>query len=497
MPQQKPKQLAKSNRRRRRNQRRKAVKQGRSVARGVVTTANRTKTAPPGMDRKLFQLLLNTLTLPHDTKPMRYPIPGFSRKTAVTKLCQEVTLNMFPSAVTPTQQPFLLCQSPTYPVWTTRFIPAGTLINEYQFIVPTLRPTDLYLKNITYGTQSSPGLGVYSPATENSITPYLIYVPNGTRIDVTVSGYGGTITGSLTLTFGLLPRLGIITGRLPITVPCTAGAGTNYIICTAGYNCWMTLEDLVYELSGNITAGGSIVISLSVPVAVYALMPAFPTIELTGRAGLLTEARVTSSSLLITNTTTAMYKGGTFDGTIVDFGTDNVFNPLTLPNTIQSRSSDLRYMGAGEKGAYGYSLSCERSQFMTNYLCQDNPGITPNTSYTPTVVPLVRLEDFQFCTAFLYSSSAISDTTYNAQNFQLFYDEHFESITTTQLFPLSTAPVWHTLDLQNKLYTAIADRVPVCENPGHWDKLKHIASSALSYLDSACSIAGMVASLAL
>lgn len=493
-PKQSPSQPKKKPRRSRRKTRA-AVERARARSRVVVV--NRSRQTPAGMDQKLFQTLLDTLTLPHDTKPMRYPIPGVARKTAILKLCSELAVSLFPDAIGDLhQQAFLLTQSPTAPVWTNRTFPFGTIFSFYQYTVPANAARILGLTQVGYGTPYSPSVGWYEPLTSSTMCKYLHYVPAGMTMTFAATGWG-SVTGNLLVSYYPMIRLSTAPPvPMSMVIPLTAGSGSNFV--TLMFTSWILISE-VSLTAGTWTAGAMLDITVSVSTnPVTALVPAFPTLELAGRQELLHECRVTSNSLLVTNTTPNMFRGGAMDGTIIDFGSTNIFDMSTLPSVIQSRNASLRYVGPGENGAYAYSLPSDRSQFMTNYICTDNPIIQSGTPYTPPCATLFRLEDFQFPTAILYSCTATANTIeYNGQNFQIFYDEHFEAVSTGQLFPLGVAPLWHTLDLQNKLYTAIADRVPVCENPGHWSKLKNIASKALSYMDNACAVAGMISSLAI
>lgn len=454
--------------------------------------------AAVGVNTKQFQALMNTLTLPHDTPAVRYPIAGFAKKTASKKLYAEFNYQM--NLGDTTYWPVLLTRSPVHPVWTLVDYPVGALIHQWDcyIVVDGLYP-QLAISSLKLGVGFTyPGLlDSFQPA---ACLRQLIYVPANATLRVQI-GSASSSGHSAKLHFEGVRSLGGAKANFiyDMTIALSGGGGIDEITMTTGV--WLKLDRFVTADS----SGGSIptVIGTQVILTVmnantdkiYCLCPTFQPISQAAISTLMSETRITASSLLLTNVTPKLYRGGRIDAAAVDYEQDNVFDLAGFADMVLSRHNDLRYMGPGEKGLYMYSLPTEKTQQLSNYF----PPMTLEIDSTGTIVPpyalVVPLEDFQLPTAGLFAMASEGATT---QTFACYYDQHLEAVTTDQVWDIATAEPWLTPDLYQKMLTALANLPPACENPGHWDKLKSFVKKAFLFAKpELASLVGRMATLAL
>lgn len=469
-----------------------AAKKSLAVQRKRVTSAT-------GVTTQQFQALMNSLTLPHDTAPVRYPIAGFVKKTAAKKLYAE--FNFMASPQGPLYWPILLARSPVHPVWVTQQVGAQQLIHQWVMLVQQdgLIPT-LEVSQVKFGVYySMPGvLDTFHP---NAACRYLIYVPAGAVFRVQV-GNANADAHEMKIHLVGLTSLGGGSSEyaFDMTVPLSSSSGSLEVTTTI--SSWVKVDRLATADSNgaaiNTTYGTELVISVNAQPteALYPLLPAFPPIAQQATVTLMGETRLTASSLLMTNTTPNLFKGGRVDAAYLDYEQMNVFDAPTLPSAMLTRQADLRYMGKAELGMYMYTSPTEKSQALVSYYCPDAIGIDPEGQSIPPAVLICRLEDFQLPTAGLYQQTSVS--TPEGQQFSCFYDEHLEAVTTEQVWDTETAPQWLTPDLYQKMLTALANLPPACENPGHWSKLKKFVKSAFLFAKpEISSVVGRMAALAL
>lgn len=457
-----------------------------------------------GVSSKAFQLLMNTLTLPHETPPVRYPIAGFSKRTAAKKLYAE--FNYLAQASSNDYWPVILARSPVHPVWTVGPVGSGELIHEWVLqVVQDGNIPSFVSTQMKFGSAyAMPGVGPASFC-PSAAYPYLIYVPYGAEIQLNV-GNGNTAGHEVKVHLAGLTTLsgGKPAYMIDAVIPISNGGGTHTVVANQG--AWFKLDRFsTADANGLVvttTFSTEFVIHVKAPDVganiFTALLPAFPPIAQKATVTLMGETRITASSLLMTNTTTVLMKGGRMDAAYLDYEQNNVFNSPSLPEDILSRHSDLRYFGPGDKGLYMFTTPCEKAQALTSYLCPDNIEVDTSGPSVPPGILLCALEDFQLPTAGLYQEVLVSTGASVGQQFSCFYDQHLEAVTGEQVWDVATAEPWLTPDIYQKMLVALSNLRPGCENPGHWDKLKNFVKSAFVFAKpEIASIAGRLAGMLL
>lgn len=471
-----------------------------ALTRGAKKALSRTRrrvVSQVGVNTKQFQMLMNTLTLPHDTAPVRYPLIGAAKRTVTKKLyaeysliCQETDYSTWP---------MILARSPVHPVWIMQQALNAQLMHQYALQVQA-DGTDpkMTMYQAKFGNNGVMP-GILDTFHASACCRYLVYVPAGAIVKTQV-GNCNSAGHEVKLTFACLRSLSgsIKETSLSVTIPLSSGGGIYD--STQTFGTWLKLDRFVTaDNQGNAintTFGSELVITIESGVPTHYLLPAFKPIAQLATTTLMGETRINASSLLVTNVTPNLLRGGRVDAAYVDYEQSNVFDTNSLSDNLLTRQEDLRYMGPGEKGLYMFTMPSDKSQQLTSYFLNDNIQVDDTGPWVPPGVLAVLLEDFQFPTAALYQFAGLGGN--DNQTFACFYDQHLEAVSTEQVWDPETADPWLTPDLYQKMLTALANLPPACENPGHWDKLKNFVKKAFLFArPEIASLAGRMAGMLL
>lgn len=401
------------------------------------------------------------ITLPHETKPIRFPVAGQSRKTALLKLRGEGTATMTIGGAN--QAYVMLIPSPIHPVWTNARFTATTGLHN---VIYQLNGPRFYAVGWT-----SLGQWAVAPGFVGSETnpEYLTYIPPSTGGTSTISGLGWAGVTSLEVTFETGRTLGdeSLLPVGPITV--TGGA---WSVVAGGFGASWTRPSSYRVLAGTLTGTAmSLTITAQAPANTDILLPAFAALEVSTLNAVNLETRVNACSLLMTNTTPEVSRCGVIDASTLEYRRTNIFDTSAVYSQVTSRNADLRYNGPGEKGMYCYALPTPESESFDDYTTILSNFTASGVTYEGSIVPSFRLDDAARASVAVYTGSqalsVVNGTV--AQTFVLLYDEHREFVTTSQIYPLGNSVMM--LQTYQTAVTAASSIVPFTENPLHWSLL--------------------------
>lgn len=412
---------------------------------------------------------MRAITMPRENYPVRFPV-GEQMKSAVFKLYQEGELNHRVYGGDSVEVTLgMICPSPTYPLWMFR-VPKQT-----HFSKTTYKPENAVAPQgsapaqfnnwwvLSYdGGPDAPGLGFYDGNEGDTGPGYWTYVPAGATVEWSMADGGATQAGQIHLGWEFKTsvestRYFNSTGSMVAGVVSTTSVSPTNV----DVGGWMLLKDLNC-VSGNVGQNTTLTLTVRLSTDKRYLMPvgSEPISTLSLRS-IRKQCRVTASSLLLTNTSAALQRGGTIHGArISTIQRTRFWNVAEWTDMVGTAHADKKFKGSGELGLYTYTQPTEASLTYSNY-------VPENTGRSSTHQHLFRFQDMHHVNVFYYSGSATTtgSTTTATQSFSWQYDEHLEGITNDQAFILGVCksdPVeWQ------KAQAAAANIVPFTENPTH------------------------------
>lgn len=428
-----------------------------SKARNTVSMAIRSRVKS---ESAIANQLCTAITLPHECRPVRFPVQGVCRKTALLKLRGESSVSAFGGGAG--RAFVMLCPSPIHPVWCTQRLAAGTTFQSLTWTCPG--------PNVQFASYVGNSSYSVAPGTLNELATGTVacYIPTGSAGAFNLSGWGSVT--SMVVTFQYTTVLGELNLYTTGAIALAAGSASIAIPAVLIGGSW-ALPVSYGILAGTFStanANNMVLIPQSAAATTDYLLPAFAPLELATLGTINVEARVNACSLLMSNTTPQVQRCGVIDAATLEYRRINVFDTTGLYTNITSRNPELRYNGQGEKGCYAYAYPTEYAQSFSDYT------LTGGVPY-----PLFRLEDAFMPSIIVFTGSDALTSTPGAagQTFVLLYDEHREFVTSSQVWTLGTA----TYDLQDyqMAVTAASSVPPFTENPLHWGMLANLVYKGL------------------
>ncbi len=411
------------------------------------------------------------ITLPRETFPMRMPTPGEQMKTAVFKLYSEGYMEHAPFTADASQNTcFMLCPSPVHPVWMTKTPSTAAYLTvnwdaENSTTSSAQTTFSSFLTTIISKSNDCPYEALVPAGNTGS---NLVYIPSGASGTVAVAGG----TGTATVTFELA-RWQCNEGYTDLYVASFAlsgGAGSASVTSSLTEGGWYQLR----TVNGSAAfASASTVFSLVVTVSTSAryFLPAWTNpISKDSLSSVRNCCRVTANSLLLSNSSAAVQRGGVIYAARIKTGVDgtdtqNPWHTPVYPTIVGACQRDNRYKGSGELGLYTYSVPNTGSMQYGDYYMQ-------TTGYH-----YFSLADTVYMNIGYYTGSATTVQTsgVSSQEFSFQYDEHLEGVTNDQIFTLGVTNLDYSA-YQRTLAKA-ANILPFTENPLHLATLAKIARS--------------------
>lgn len=425
------------------------------------------KALPPG---------LAALALPREHPPVRYPVFGQALKTAVFNLYADTVFNHRVTGA-PTDlhgSNWLICPSPIHPVWgyfepaekkvahiDWRLATTGSLVNIAQIEAQDLRVSSIVRVDARY-----PALAPLSEDHTRHTTGHarngMFYIPEGCLMEVEVSDLANPTVHTMTLEFGLNHLTDVSTAQVVATIQ---GGKSDKVEVTPSQPGWAYLKEM-RSIEGDFAQSTTFAVRVTISaretdvggklVRHKMLLPLFPILERETLKSARESARVTAASLLITNTSTSMFKGGAFLGGRILSSINNPFTVSEYSAVISNRAGSERYSGEGQLGLYSFTTPSKGSMTFSDY------------SLTNLGEPSFQLDDLEVCNIVNYAvnkTGTMTGDTGILQEFLCVMDYHMESRLTSQVFPLRLP----TMKLQQyeDFLSAAASVVPFTENPLH------------------------------
>lgn len=416
------------------------------------------------------------LTLPRETRPLRFPHQGDVQQTAVFKLFNEGILEHNPQTSDNfLVSGFLLCPSPVYPVWTTQLSTLSQVWATASW-APVIDNNSATLNGFTEFTLSSYTIpGHPKPAIVNTIgssgvATKLIYCPRGCSAALSITGATSSSTALVALKYNFVRtatdesevytrNMTLASGTASVVITpevASAGGGWFQLISAMGNAAWAT-------------SGMRITITVTLDANERYLLPApgFPMSQ-AALQSIRSRARVTASSLLLTNTSAMVQRGGILLGGRMRSADNTIWTPSTWVTTLEKLPRQLRYRGPGEKGLYTYTVPCELTMQFQDYV----PSIVAGQPSDP----IFNLGDIEYVNIGVYMGSQttnVSGSALSSQEFSFQYDEHLEGISNEQIYSLGVPAV--SLEAYQKALNAAVKVTPFTENPMHMAEFGKIA----------------------
>lgn len=426
-----------------------------------LTTRARNMLTSRGTDE-----VMRSITLPRETRALRFPQAGDVQKTAVFRLYDEGYLEHPTTGSFATS--FFLCPSPIHPLWLLRNHVGGTL--QSVLSSSTWAPlsnsaystqTDLDEIQLTSysGTADAPLPGLPRTYGSNKFRGCSIYTPANSTVTFAFATAGAA--GNVIISYRLWTNADDNTGY-NISIPVTLNTGGTASL-TLPRGGWL---DIVSWKAATATFTATMVLIITVTLAANQryLLPSRPyPLSSTELLAVRTSCRVTANSLLLTNTSAEAQQGGTLFGARINAlapNTNNVWDVSSIPTFISATNRVNKWRGEGKLGLYTYTVPSVSSHKFDNYT--EVEGTSPSsTSY------FFCLADMDFVNVGYYvgSTTTITNTGTSSQQFTWQYDEHLEGISDSPVYTLGVPSM--SLDTYQKALTAASARTPFTENPRH------------------------------
>lgn len=394
-----------------------------------------------GSDAAVLGSLAKVITLPSETKPIRFPTAQLdTNKTAVWHLMSTKQLN-YGSTSYP-NQPLMLSHSPICPVWGSYNKNTSNYYGKWSLVDATSATGDLANSVFLSEFKDSDSVKCYPIQTADNAC--WVYFPEGALIRPTVTGLSGS--GTCAVIYEYMEKIGDTTvGRSPITV--TSGGGTGTDITSTGL--WLTVRSI--ELT-TCTWTQSGTIAFALPAATYqGFWPVMNGPALSDLTGPLQNMRVNAASLLAHNASAPLYRNGSVSAGKLLWDSVNIWSPAAAIAKINEENESLRFFENAETGAYTYLVPSKDSLLYSDYIGVSDLGY-------PYVQDAGDYKDVNYMSFNVESSTS-------PFLLALRYDVHLESITNSQLYHLGVPMIPY--DEFAAVVAAAATLVPFTENPLH------------------------------
>lgn len=392
----------------------------------------------------LAQQMARAITMPSYSRPLRYPtVDQGTQKTAIWGLQGNYLLDY--TGVSSANQTVLLTHSPVHPVWGWT---SGLASRTYNFAGSNVAGQGGVIPDVALiGFTDNNVIQCYPGRYQDDPNLY-VYIPVGTPFQVQATGWSGA--GTITVGVSKMARDPSDPFDTKVAVTITAGSGVSTQPAT-GEGAWYAITSL--NLSGGVTALAGSTMDLVIPANQTGMWPIMANPGLQTLSTTMDQIRMNAASLLLMNTSAALYKNGGVVAGRVQWGTTNVFTPSVLNAKLASINTSLKYTGSAKDGAYTYIVPDKASLEYSDY----------TTLPAGVNIPYVYdLGDFEHVNAVCFNVA--TDVT---QRFtmQLRLDIHLEAITDSPVYNLDVASLsvndfWAVL-------TSASSLVPFTENPTH------------------------------
>lgn len=438
----------------------------------------RSRLAIPGPNVPAMKVMSRVITLPGETRALRFPyISAGLERTALSALREVQTLNWTDHSQD--NQLMMLSYSPVCPIWT------------YQ-TMKDIRYRYMLSNSFTAsGDTIVPGSGDILTDAENYVPwmahpetqVWFAYIPSGHGFSIQVAdflsgagpstcevelifiGHGGHITAPvqeiITLTDNVVANGG------SVIHPITATKYDNYN--------WIGISAVRFTGTAkvsNLTNGQPRVTFLIPPTT--ALHPAvmIPDAKL---LPFLRQARVNAASLLVSNTSPDYYKNGSVVGGLIKANETDPFMIADVKQALESLNRASRYDGPAKDGIYTYlPPSNANALTFTDYAIPGLKKFKADGSAEEQCAVL-HYGDFERVNYVRFMSDPKNTLT-----FKMRYDVHIEFVTQSQLFQVMGSK--EDQMIFQKIMQASADLTPFTENPLHAAEFAAIAKALFNRL---------------
>lgn len=422
-------------------------------------------------------LIAKAVALPRDSRPIRLPLQStIGTRTAITNFLYAGGTVARNAELGPVEDEiashtWVLTRSPVAPLWET-----VSITTSVDTALWTLEIRPAYVENNVsgfvvdnYTVLASLANHVPPVASVPFMNVPLVYLPYGSRLTYAVTGSNV----STTLLVTLISHRGLdYINEQPVNLATDAsGAGSVTPNLVPG---WYGIKSIDLQSSTNLLNTTRISIFVKATAAkVTALLPSFTPYEVENAQLLYSQARLNASTLLISNTTPQLRRGGRFIAARLPGGTVNFADWSQFYNAIGKANSTVKYEGKGDLGCYTWTLPDQKSMQFSDYYI----------AYGTTRFVAINLADFDFFNVVMYLGGVMSDTATDkaaVQTFSTEVDFTIEFCPNTQLLPLAV-PRFHYSDYEAAV-TTLARTPPFRENPGHWAAIARMMHQLAGYV---------------
>lgn len=412
--------------------------------------------------------LAKFMMLPRDTRPMRLPIQStMSIKTAVSNFLYRGATVARNTATTAENdeiafQAWVLTRSPVVPL-----MELTTVVTSVDTTLWSISYAPLTSSNVHTAFLCSVGAPLSSlasrvpPPFTDGVTdlPYIM-LPNNTKLFFKAVA-SGTSALKVTLRYYLTPSF-----HSPLEFTTTPDASGNVNLAMALSPGWYTIEKVecvgigspaVWTLAVCATAATSTVLAASFRPFERTTVPAL----------IYSQSRVNASSVLITNDTPDLYRGGRIVASRIACNSVSVCDYTALRTAAETAPTPQTFQGDAKKGAYSWTVPDASSLEFFDYY-GNLSGVSE---------PAADIRDFSYVNFIYFAGGQMSQsgTVGSAvQTFAVECDLVLEYCTNSQIVPVALA-----VGTPQDMYAAqrlIADRPPFVENPMHWPTLLALVS---------------------
>lgn len=463
-----PKTQPKPKGQRRGNRNRRPQELGKSRQKIAVVMAPARKIAAQLPPRGRAAALAKFMMLPRDSRPMRLPVQStISIKSAVSNFLYRgatVARNTVASADNDeiAFQAWMLTRSPVIPLMelTTVTTSIGTTLWSIQF-EPLTNANEHIAFQCTMGVPLG-AIGTRAPPPfTDGVTdlPYLM-VPNKTSLYFKASG-SGTSPLKVTMRYYLTPSF-----HSPMefsVTPDASGNANTLIVVSPG---WYTIE----KIQGTAIGSPAVwTLATCASAATSTIMVAsFPPFERTTTPALVySQCRVNATSVLITNDTPDLYRGGRLVGSRLACNNVSVCDYDALRTAASAAPTAQTFQGDAKQGVYSWTVPDQGSLQYFDYY----------GNLSGILQPSADLRDFDYINFVYYAGGQISQSGSVGtaiQTFAIECDLTLEYCTNSQVVNVALA-----VGTPQDMYEAqrlIANRPPFVENPLHWPTLIGLVS---------------------
>jgi hypothetical protein len=408
--------------------------------------------------------LAKVITLPSETLPVRFPtLHTGIKRTALLHLKQMKDIDYSP-VVNPNQL-FMLSSSAVNPVWgsvvptVTRLYTWGTLPH-----LDTGATGDHELRLVTVNDTNTVPCYPFLQTSGDGIRDFTswVYVPAGVTLTISAGAIGASSNGQVRIgvqTMKLYNGTSTVTSQI-LQVAAPSGTVTPVVSTTT--------EALFYRFTGITAFSTSISPDTIATISIGTERAFWPLLPLPSQSTLqpvMNSMRVNTASLLMTNTSAKMWRGGSVIGAVMDWSETNIFNPSTAVTFMGGENSTLFWSGDdAAKGCYTFLRPTRESLRYSDYT------VSGPTYYND-------MADYQTVNLISFN---VDMTDGKKFNLKLQHDMHLEFVTTSQVFNLGVTQI--PINEFEGMLAAAESILPFTENPVHIGDLLKMARRVIAHI---------------